>query len=218
MPTLKELFEKSENGTLTYEQLMALAPNAKFVDLSTGDYVSKQKYTDDLAARDTRITSLDETIKTRDADLTNLRTQLDAAGTDATKLKELTGKFTDLQAQYDKDTKAYQRQLKEQAYQFAVTEFANQQKFSSKAARKQFEAEMIAKKLQMVDGAIMGATDFLAAYKAENEDSFEADRVDDSNDAPPPPKPHFADSTTPTGTQPDETQKIVFNFSGVRPH
>lgn len=218
MPTLKELFDKAEGGVLTYDQLIALAPNAKFVDLSAGEYVSKQKYTDDLAARDTRISALDETIKSRDTDLTNLRTQLDAAGTDATKLKELTTQFSDLQKQYDKDTKAYQKQLREQAYQFAVTEFANQQRFSSKAARKQFEAEMIAKNLQMVDGVIMGATDFLTAYRAENEDSFEADKVDDSQSTPAQPKPHFADSTAPIGDQSDDSPKISFNFTGIRPH
>lgn len=213
---LKELFDKAEGGALTYEQLTALAPNAKFVDLSTGEYVSTQKYNDELAKRDTRITSLDETVKARDTDLQNLRTQLEAAGTDATKLSDLTTKFDDLQKQYDKDTKAYQKQLKEQAYRFAVTELSNQQKFSSKAAKKQFEAELIAKNLQMVDGVIMGATDFLAAYRAENEDSFEADKAEP--ETPPAQKPHFVDSTKSDGTSDEEPPMIKFNFSGIRPH
>lgn len=216
MPTLKELFDTAEGGTLTYEQLIARAPEAKFVDLSTGEYVSKQKYDDAIASRDTRITSLDETVKARDVDLQSLRTQLETAGTDAAKLSEVSAQLESLQKQYDKDTKAYAKQLKEQAYQFAVTEFANQQKFSSKAAKKQFEAEMIAKGLQMVDGAIMGATDFLNAYRVENEDSFEADTGE--TEVPQQPKPHFTASTSPSSNTADETQKIVFNFSGIRPH
>ena len=215
MPTLKELFEKAEGGTLTYEQLVALAPEAKFVDLSGGDYVSTQKYNDELAKRDTRITSLDETVKARDTDLQTLRTQLEAAGTDATKLTDLTSKFDELQKQYDKDTKAYQKQLKDQEYRFAVTEFANQQKFSSKAAKKQFEAELIERKLQVDNGVILGATDFLAAYRAENEDSFEADKVEP--ETPSNPKPHFVDTTKSQGNSTDEPQ-FNFNFAGVRPH
>lgn len=216
MPTLKELFEKAEGGVLSYEQLVALAPEAKFVDLSSGEYVAKQKYTDALAERDTRITSLDETVKARDTDLQNLRAQLDAAGTDATKLADLTTKFDELQKQYDKDTKAYKKQLKDQEYQFAVTEFSSQQKFSSRAAKKQFEAELLARNLQVDNGVILGATDFLAAYRAENEDSFEADK--DEPETPPAQKPHFVDSTKPSGGTADNEPQFQFNFAGVRPH
>ena len=216
MPTLKELFEKAEGGVLSYELFGALAHDAKFVDLSGGDYVSTQKYNDELAKRDTRITSLDETVKARDTDLQSLKAQLDAAGTDATKLTELTTKFEDLQKQYDKDTKAYKKQLKDQEYQFAVTEFSNQQKFSSKAAKKQFEAELLARNLQVDNGVILGATDFLAAYRAENEDSFEADKAEP--ETPQAPKPHFVDSSKSSGGTADNEPQFSFNFAGVRPH
>jgi hypothetical protein len=42
---IKTIFEKAENGTLTLEQFLAAAKEAKakFVDLSEGEYVSKQK-------------------------------------------------------------------------------------------------------------------------------------------------------------------------------
>ena len=36
---VKELFEKSESGTLTYEEFTKLAGDAKFVDLNEGEYV-----------------------------------------------------------------------------------------------------------------------------------------------------------------------------------
>ena len=54
---IKTIFEKAENGTLTLEQFLAAAKEAKakFVDLSEGEYVSKQKYMDDIATRDTRM-------------------------------------------------------------------------------------------------------------------------------------------------------------------
>ena len=215
---LKDIFDKAENGTLTYDQFMAAVSEGKgkFVDLSEGEYVSKQKYTDELAARDTRITTLDETLKTRDSDLANLRTQLESAGTDTEKLNELNVKFSDLQKQYEKDTKNYQKQLKDQAYKFAVTEFANQQKFTSKAARRDFEQSMLAKNLQMENDVIIGATDFMTAYSQENSDAFV---VEDTTQQPPSqPAPHFVDSTNPGASTAGDANPFNFNFIGVRSH
>lgn len=216
---LKEIFDKAENGTLTYDQFMAAVTEgkAKFVDLSEGEYVAKQKYTDDLAARDTRIKTLDETLQTRDTDLKNLQTQLENAGNDSEKLNDLNSKFSELQKQYDKDTKAYQKQLKDQAYKFAVTEFANQQKFTSKAAKRDFEQSMLARNLQMENDVIIGATDFMTAYSQENEDAFVKETADPKE--PTPPAPHFVDTTKP-GADPSgaNSNPFAFNFIGVRPH
>lgn len=209
---LKELFDKAENGTLTYDQFLTAAGNAKFVDLTEGNYVAKQKYTDDLADRDTRITTLNDTIATRDTDLANLKTQLEAAGNDADKLSDLNTKFSDLQKQYDKDTKAYQKQLKEQAYKFAVTDFANQQKFTSQAAKRDFISSMMAKNLQMDNDVIIGATDFMTAYSQANADAF---AVEDANTTEL--KPHFAESTVPQGGG-DDSNPFSFSFTGIRPH
>ena len=75
---IKDLFDKAENGTLTYEQFEALVKEngLKFADLSDGKYVSKSKYEADLKAVNqqvetltTQITDLNGTITTRDADL-----------------------------------------------------------------------------------------------------------------------------------------------------
>ena len=216
---LKEIFDKAEDGTLTYDQFMAAVTEgkAKFVDLSEGDYVAKQKYTDDLAARDTRIATLDTTLKDRDADLANLKTQLQNAGNDSEKLSTLNTQFSELQSKYDKETKAYQKQLKDQAYKFAVTEFANQQKFTSKAAKRDFEQSMLAKNLQMENDVIIGATDFMTAYSQENEDAFVKEDTGAQN--PSQPAPHFVGSTNSgadnNGSNPNPFE---FNFIGVRPH
>lgn len=213
---LKEIFDKAEGGVLNYDQFVALATEgkAKFVDLSEGGYVNKQKYTDDLAARDTRITTLDDTIKLRDTDLANLRQQLQDAGNDTTKLGELNTRFSDLQKQYDKDTKAYQKQLKDQAYKFAVTEFANQQTFTSQAAKRDFISSMLAKNLQMENDALIGATDFMTAYATENADAFKPAQPTE----PPVTKPHFVDTTKPQAGGGDDANAFQFNFVGVRPH
>lgn len=213
---LKDLFDKAEGGVLTYEQFIAAAQEgkAKFVDLSEGKYVDKQKYDDDLSARDTRIKTLDDTIKTRDTDLGNLRTQLEQAGTDADKLSKLTTDFSDLQTKYDKDTKAYAKQLKDQEYKYAVKEFANQQKFTSQAAKRDFIQTLLAKNFTIENDVIVGASDFVTAYAKDNADAFAVD----TPSTPAVDKPHFVDTTTPAGTPAGTSNPFNFNFVGVRPH
>ena len=216
---LKDIFDKAENGVLSYEQLTAAIAEgkAKFVDLSEGGYVDKQKYTDDLAARDTRITTLDNTLKTRDADLADLRTQLENAGTDATKLNDLNTQLSDLQKKYDDDTAAYKKRLQDQAYKYAVNEFADKQKFTSQAAKRDFIATMMAKEFKMENDVIIGATDFVNAYTKDNADAFVKEDPNAGN--PPAPKPHFVDPTSPQGNQSGEdTTPFKFHFTGVRPH
>lgn len=213
---LKDLFDKAEGGTLTYEQLIALAQDSKskFVDLSEGKYVDKQKYEDDLSARDTRIKTLDDTIKSRDIDLGNLRTQLENAGTDADKLSKLTTDFTDLQNKYDKDTKAYEKQLKDQAYKYAVKEFTDKLNFTSQAAKRDFVKSMMEKNFTIENDVIVGASDFVTAYTKDNADAFVVDTP-----TPPPTqdKPHFVDTTHPQGTPSGNPNPFNFNFTGVRP-
>lgn len=173
---LKEIFDKatSENGALTLEEFesIAKANKAKFTDLSEGRYVDRQKYEDDLAKKDTEITTLNDTINTRNTDLEALKTQLESAGSDAGKLEELTQNLTALQSKYDADTQALQGKLSAQAYEFAVRDFAGKQKFSSNAARRDFEQSMIKKNLPMEDGSIMGADDYMKAYAKANADAF----------------------------------------------
>ena len=213
---LKDLFDKAEGGTLTYDQFVALAQEnkSKFVDLSEGKYVDKQKYDDDLSARDTRIKTLDDTIKARDTDLGNLRTQLENAGTDADKLSKLTTDFTDLQNKYDKDTKAYEKQLKDQAYKYAVKEFTDKLNFTSQAAKRDFVKSMMEKNFTIENDIIVGASDFVTAYTKDNADAFvvEPTTPPAGND-----KPHFVDTTNPQGTPSGTPNPFNFNFTGVRP-
>ena len=213
---LKDLFDKAEGGVLTYEQFLAAAQagNAKFVDLSEGKYVDKQKYTDDLSARDTRIQTLDETLKARDTDLGNLRTQLEAAGTDADKLSKLTNDFSDLQSKYDKDTKAYEKQLKDQAYKYAVKEFTDKLKFTSQAAKRDFVKSMMEKNFTIENDVIVGANDFVTAYTKDNADAFVVDTPAPHAGGD---KPHFVEPTAPTGTPTGTPNPFNFNFTGVRP-
>lgn len=201
MKDVKELFDQAEDGTLSYEQFMELAKsnNVKFVDLNEGGYVSKNKYEAELDAKVKEIETLNGTISTRDTDLETLKQQLADAGADTTKLNELTAQFQALQSKYDDDSKAYKKQLSQQAYEFAVKEFAGTKKFSSQAAKRDFIQAMISKQLKMDNDSILGADDFVKVYTEANEDAFlhEADYLDDvfDTDEPQDTKPQFVGST-----------------------
>ncbi len=189
---LKDIFDKatSENKSLTWEEFEALAKEnkAKFTDLSEGRYVDRQKYEDDLAKKDVEINTLNDTITTRNTDLETLKGQLASAGNDAGKLEELTNNLTALQSKYDADTAALQTKLSAQAYEFAVRDFAGKQKFSSNAARRDFERALIDKNLPMEDKSILGADDFLKVYAKADPTAFIKEQT------PQTPPPQFAGS------------------------
>lgn len=191
--TIKEIFDKAQEGTLTYDQFMELSKEAKFTDLSEGNYVSKRKYEDELATKSSEIENLTNTISTRDTDLQELQKKLEEAGTDVDKLSELTNSFNDLKGKYDNEVKRYKEQLKAQAYEFAVKDFANSQKFTSNAAKRDFIHSMIDKKLKMDNDVILGANDFVKAYSVDNSDAFVVETPAEPDNSP---KPQFADSTS----------------------
>lgn len=204
---VKELFSKAENGTLTYDQFSELATksNAKFVDLSIGNYVSKQKFDDELAKRDTTIKDLNANISTRDKDLNELKEQLKQAGENGNKVDDLTTKLSDLQKQYDKEKQSLETKLNDQAYEFAAREYANSQKFTSKAAKRDFVTAMVNKKLTFENGKIIGADDFKTTYASENEDAFV--QPEDKK------TPKFVEKTDGKLEPPKES---LFHFAGVR--
>lgn len=212
--TIKELFGE---GSLSYEEFEKAMKEkgAKFVDLSEGNYVSKDKFENEVSSKDTQINTLNETIKARDKDLKDLKSQLNEAGTDAEKLAELQTQFGNLQTQYKQDTNNYKSQLSKQAYEFAVKDFANGKKFSSNAAKRDFINSMIAKELKMEGDKILGADDFVTAYSTDNADAF---MVEEPKKEPEQPKPTFSQSVQPNIQQPQNagSDPFGFNFLGIR--
>lgn len=216
--TIKELFDKAEGGTLNYEQFNAIMKEsgAKFTDLSEDKYVSKMKYDDDIANRENQINTLNATITAREGDLAELKTQLENAGTDASKLTDLQDRLNTLQNQYDTDTKSYQAKLSQQAYEFAVKDFANSKKFTSSAAKRDFIRSMVSKELKMDGDKILGADDFVTAYSTENEDAFYVEK--EPEPIPEQPLPTFVQPTSGTPQEVDDgTGGFNFHFTGVRP-
>ena len=171
--TIKEIFDKAESGTLTYAQFEELTKDAKFADLSTGEYVSKMKYEDELSGRDNQIKTLNDTISNRDKDLKTLKEQLETASENGNEeLKKLTADMASLQEKYNSDMKAYKTQLAEQSYEFAVKEYANGIEFSSAAAKRDFIGQLKNAGLKMDGNMILGADDFRARYQESNSDAF----------------------------------------------
>lgn len=214
---LKSIFDAAEGGALTYDQFVKATEKNKLVDLTEGKYVDKQKYTDDLADRDTRINTLNDTLAERDKDLDSLKSQLEAAGTDAEALNKVNADLSNLQKQYDKDIKDYQKQLHDQEYKYAVTEFANQQKFTSNAAKRDFISTLMGKDLKVENGTIIGGTDFVKVYSEENADAFVVDDPAPADPTPTDPKPTFVEPTNPEGGSGADVA-FDFGFTGVRPH
>lgn len=217
--TIREIFERAENGTLTFEQFeAAISGKAKFVDLNEGNYVSRQKYDDEIATKTKEIETLNGTLSSRDTDLADLKKQLEEAGTDSNKLTELTSNLATLQGKYDEEVKSYKAQLKKQAYEFAVKDFANTQKFSSNAAKRDFINSMLAKELKMDNDTILGADDFVVAYSKDNADAFVVESDPEPEPTPQDPKPTFVNPTPGGDPAPVDSNEFAkaFNFTGVR--
>lgn len=210
MEFLKALFEA---GALTWEQFSSAVTEKgyKIADLSTGNYVSKRKFDDEIQTRDTTITELNSQIATRDTDISNLKTQLADGGKDnETKIADLTAQITALQGNYETQKNEYEQKLSSQQYEFAVRDFAGTKKFSSNAAKRDFINEMISANLTMKDKQIMGAEDFVTKYQESNSDAFAVE-------APPTPEPESKPTfIQPTPPQPEpDSNPFNFNFQGI---
>ena len=137
-------------------------------------------------------------IAQRDADLATLQEKLKNAGADADKLSNLQTDFDNLQQTYNTAKADYEKQLAQQAYDFAIRENVANLKFSSNSAKKAFIADITAKNLSMENGKILGFDDFVNAYKEQDAGAFV---VDDDTEAGKP-KPTFSGKTTPTPDEP----------------
>lgn len=214
MEFLKALFE---SGALTWDEFVKAVNEKgyKLADLSTGKYVSKSKYDDDLASRDTTITDLNGQLAVRDKDLGELKTQLEAAGTDnKTKVTELTAQITKLQGDYDTAKTEYEGKLARQAYEFAVKEFAGTKNFTSNAAKRDFINEMLSKNLKLENGTILGADDFVKLYSEANADAFVVENPQPTTE---PNKPTFVAPNNNNPAPEENAFLTAFNFAGVRP-
>lgn len=157
--------------------------------------------------RDTYKTKYDEDIQQRDADIKDLQTKLKNAGTDADKLKTLETDLSTLQSTYNEAKANYEKQLAQQAYEFAVKEKVSSLKFSSNSAKKAFIADAMKEEMKLKDGELQGFDGFLESYKKNDAGAFLTDTPADSPKKDDKPKPSFSGKSTGlnAGNEPEDT-------------
>lgn len=156
--------------------------------------------------RDTYKTKYDEDIQQRDADIKDLQTKLKNAGTDADKLKTLEADLATLQTNYDTAKTEYEKQLAQQAYEFAVKEKVSSLKFSSNSAKKAFIADAMNEGMKLKDGELQGFNEFLESYKKNDAGAFLTDTPAEPPKKDDKPKPSFSGKSTGLSkeTEPDD--------------
>lgn len=148
------------------------AKHVRFADLGEGNYVSRTKYDDKVNGLTQQVTDLQGQITQRDTDLAGLNEQLTAAQADAGQLAEAQKQLSTLQSKYDKDSKEWARKNQQQAYEYEIRNRANELKFTSAAAKKDFIREAIAAQFKQDGDTLMGYTDFVTKYQENDPGAF----------------------------------------------
>ena len=170
----------------------------RFTDLSEGTYVSRSKFDDKINSLSQQVAELQSQIAQRDTDLAGLNTQLTAAQADAGQLAEAQKQLSALQSRYDKDSKAWEAKNAQQAYEYAVRSKANELKFSSAAAKKEFIREAIERKFQQDGETLMGYAEFLTKYQENDPGAFAVEKPAEPKPAEPTPTIVLPGKSNPT--------------------
>ena len=182
---------------------------------------ARESESDKFAAERTTLTGkaddLQKQLDQRDADLKDVQGKLTAAQADAGKLTEVTEQLGSLQTKYDTERQEWAQKQQAQAYEFAVKTATNALKFTSAAAKRDFERGAIEKALKMEGDKILGFDDYVKAYQEADPGAFvpAEDPKPADNPAPQDPTPTIV---LPKGN-PGGSESGVFGFSfhGVRP-
>ena len=188
--------------------------HVRFADLSEGGYVSVDRFNSQVNGLTQQVNDLTGQISQRDADITDLQGKLTAAQTDATKLTEAQTQIANLQTQYQQDRQAWDAKVTKQRKEFMVREQANGLHFSSAAAKRDFISQAQAKDFQLEGETLVGYSDFLTKYKAENPGALVEQQPTDPNN-PGDGKPQIV---LPKNPKPEGDKAVFgFHFNGVRP-
>lgn len=133
----------------------------KLTDAESREKSLKEQYDTDILKRDTDLKDLQEKLKAGE-------------GNEAT-LKSLQEQLTTLQTTYNTEKTQYQEKLKQQEYDFLVRESANNLKFSSNGAKKQFLADVKEAGLAVKDGTLLGFSEYVDKYKELDAGAFLAE-------------------------------------------
>lgn len=149
----------------------------KIVNLSTGNYVGKEKFD----TKETELAGVKQQLKEANATIKSYE-DMDIEG--------IKKSAKDWEDKYNTDTKALQDKLDKQAYSNKVEKVVGGLKFTSESAKKAFTTDLIAKELKLENDNLLGFDDFVKEYKESDPGAFVAE-VDPSQKK----KPSFGSPT-----------------------
>lgn len=177
-----------------------------------------EKFDTERTTLTNRANDLQGQLDQRDADLKDVQGKLTAAQADAGKLTEVTAQLGSLQSKYDTERQEWAQKQQAQAYEFAVKTATSALKFTSAAAKRDFERGAIEKALKMEGDKILGFDDYVKAYQEADPGAFVPAEPTPNPQEPAQPQEPAPTIVLPKGN-PKSPESGVFGFSfhGVRP-
>jgi septal ring factor EnvC (AmiA/AmiB activator) len=166
--------DELEKLGLTKEQIDAvMTANGADIEATKKDV---KQLTEDVATMTTERNTLQEQLKARDADITELKK---ASGDNET----LTKKYADLQTKYEGETKELNAKLAQQRYDVAAEKAFASVPFASKLARQAALADFKAKGYKLTeDGKFVEAQGYIDTLKTDDPQAFLPDEKDKGGD------------------------------------
>lgn len=134
--------------------------HVRYVDLSEGGFVSKEKYTSletESNGYKTQLGEANNTIKSyQDMDIDGIGQSV-----------------KDWEKKYDDDTKALQRQIADQEKTFAAERYLDGQKIRSPLSRKTILHDFLVQNMEFKDGKFIGADEYMKGVREQYPDEFE---------------------------------------------
>lgn len=132
----------------------------RFIDLSEGKFVSKEKYGELETAKkgvEKQLKDANTTIKSyQDMDIDGIKQSV-----------------KDWEKKYQEDTDALNAQIESDRKKFAAERFMDGQKIKSPLSRKAILSEFLAQNLEFKDGAFVGADEYMKGVRERYPDEFE---------------------------------------------
>lgn len=132
----------------------------RFVDLSEGGYVSKERYQElntKIGGLETQLKDANSTIKSyKDMDIEGIKKSA-----------------ADWEEKYNTETQKLNKQIEDDRKKFAAERFMDSQKIKSPLSRKAILQDFLAKGLEFKDGSFVGADEYMKTVKEKYPDEFE---------------------------------------------
>lgn len=140
----------------------------RFVDLSEGGYVSKEKY----GELDTEKKGIEQQMKDANATIKSYK-DMDIDG-----IKQ---SAADWERKYNEDTQKLNQQIENDRKMFAAERYIAGQKIKSPLSRKAILQEFLAQNMEFKDGAFSGADEYMKKVREQYPDEFEQEQDPDQN-------------------------------------